>query len=91
MRVAHLEKDQKEQDLVLSVFHATTHTFVGTTAVKIIENHLGKAFIKHSPPMLIQIPGGGGVQMPPPAMMPQMQPSTSEPIEKPKDEQKNAE
>ncbi|MCL4211628.1 MAG: hypothetical protein KJZ68_13315, partial [Phycisphaerales bacterium] len=30
----------------LSVFHATTHTFSGTTAVKIIENNLGRAFIK---------------------------------------------
>jgi hypothetical protein len=31
---------------VLSVFHATTQTFDGTPAVKIIENHLGKAFVK---------------------------------------------
>ena len=49
----NLEDDDKLQDLVLSVFHATTHTFDGTGAVKIIENQLGKAFIKQvvvSPP-----------------------------------------
>jgi len=46
LKVEDLEKDNKLQDLVLSVFHATTHTFDGTGAVKIIENQLGKAFIK---------------------------------------------
>ena len=44
--IEDLEKDQTLQDLVLSVFHATTHTFDGTPAVKIIENHNGKAFVK---------------------------------------------
>lgn len=44
--IEDLEADQEFQDLVLSVFHATTHTFDGTPAVKIIENHNGKAFIK---------------------------------------------
>jgi hypothetical protein len=46
LRIKHLEADQKAQDLFLSVFHATTHTFNGTPAAKIIENQLGKAFIK---------------------------------------------
>ncbi len=46
LKVDRLEADDRLQDLVLSVFHATTHTFEGTPAVKIIENHLGKAFIK---------------------------------------------
>lgn len=44
--IEDLEKKQKFQDLVLSVFHSTTHTFDGTPAVKIIENHKGRAFIK---------------------------------------------
>jgi hypothetical protein len=52
LNIAHLEDDQVVQDLILSVFHATTHTFSGTPAVKIIENHLGKAFIKMVPRML---------------------------------------
>lgn len=44
--IEQLEADQKLQDLVLSVFHATNHTFNGTSAVKIIENHEGRAFVK---------------------------------------------
>jgi hypothetical protein len=51
-----LEADQDFQDNILSVFHATTHTFGGTNAVKIIENHEGKAFIKqqYRPPPIQQ-------------------------------------
>ena len=45
--ISPLEGDGKLQDLSLSVFHATAHTFTGTNAVKIVENHLGRAFIKH--------------------------------------------
>lgn len=44
--VSRLEVDEKFQDLALSVFHATTHTFTGTPAVKIVESHTGRAFIK---------------------------------------------
>ena len=44
--IEQLESDQKLQDLVLSVFHATNHTFNGTAAVKIVENQLGHAFVK---------------------------------------------
>ena len=45
LKVFRLENDQKLQDLVLSVFHATTHTFGGARAARIIENHEGRAFI----------------------------------------------
>ena len=48
----NLEEDQDLQDLVLSVFHATTQTFDGTGALKIIENNLGKCFVK-----LLQVQG----------------------------------
>lgn len=54
--VDDLESDQDLQDLVLSVFHAMTHTFSGTGAVKIIENHLGKAFVKTQQTVVIQQP-----------------------------------
>lgn len=46
LKIRYLEDDQVLQDNVLSVFHATTQTFDGTPAVKLIENHLGKAFVK---------------------------------------------
>lgn len=51
-----LESDQDFQDCVLSAFHAMTHTLSGTSAVKIIENHLGKAFIKTQQQIIIQPP-----------------------------------
>lgn len=44
--VEDLEADQQFQDAVLSIFHATVHTFGGTGAVKIVENHLGRAYVK---------------------------------------------
>ena len=44
--VAALEDDQELQDLVLTVHHACIQTLIETTAVKIIENHTGAAFIQ---------------------------------------------
>lgn len=46
LNIQDLEEDQTFQDLVLTVFHATTHTFAATAAVKIIENQLQRAFVK---------------------------------------------
>jgi hypothetical protein len=57
LKVEYLESDQGMQDFVLSVFHATTHTFNGTAAVKVIENHLGKAFIKQIQQVIVPVPG----------------------------------
>lgn len=45
LKISALEDDQMLQDLVLSVHHAVMHTLGGSTAIKIIENHEGKAFI----------------------------------------------
>lgn len=56
LNIENLEDDQELQDLVLSVFHATTHTFNGTGAVKIIENHNGKAFVKVQQTVQVQLP-----------------------------------
>lgn len=60
LKVVHLEADQTAQNLFLSVFHATTHTFSATSVVKIIENHLGRAFMKQQmiQPFMIQQPPG---------------------------------
>ena len=49
-----LEDNQPLQDAVLTVHHATMHTFQGG-AVKIVENHLGRAFAKLAQPMQVQI------------------------------------
>lgn len=67
--VEDLEVDQVFQDLALSVYHATTHTFNGTGAVKIIENHAGRAFVKAQQQIMIPMqmgqPSPGGPQIPP--------------------------
>jgi Serine dehydrogenase proteinase len=67
MVVSDLETDQTLQDLVLSVYHATTQTFDNTTGVKIIENHVGKAFVKMQRAIAFPFP----VQVPSPVAPPQ--------------------
>jgi hypothetical protein len=61
-----LEGTQVFQDDVLSIFHATMHTFNGTPAVKIIENHLGRAYIKSAPHPVTQIALPGNTPPTPP-------------------------
>lgn len=56
LKIEDLEADQELQDLVLSIFHATTHTFSATGAVKIVENHNGKAFIKMQKTVQVEMP-----------------------------------
>lgn len=43
--VDNLEDDQTLQGLVLSVHHAAMHTLTATPTAKIVENHLGRAWI----------------------------------------------
>jgi hypothetical protein len=70
--VTDLEDDQALQDAVLSVHHATLHTFSGL-AVKIVENHAGSAWVQMGQPIpLQQIPG---LSPPAPAVTPQPPPA----------------
>lgn len=71
--VEDLESDQILQDLVLSVYHSTTHTFSGTPAIKIIENQNGRAFVKIQA-MPAQIIQPQPLQQPP--QLPTSQPPT---------------
>ena len=41
-----LEDDQNFQDYVLSIYHSMTHMFNDQPVAKIVENHLGRAFVK---------------------------------------------
>jgi ATP-dependent protease ClpP protease subunit len=54
LNVKALEEDDVLQDAVLSVHHACMHTLSGTQAYKVIENHLGAAFIQIAQPVIIQ-------------------------------------
>ena len=68
-----LESDQELQELTLSAVHATTLTFDATPAVKIVENHLGKVFVK------MQMPVNVPVQMVPQQQQPTQLPPTPQP------------
>lgn len=62
MNIENLEDDQILQDAVLSVYHAVSHTFSSSPVVKLVENHLGKAYMDTlifpaSPPSIFPIPG----------------------------------
>jgi hypothetical protein len=46
LKVRMLEEDNELQDLVLTSHHCFIHTLMNSPAYKIIENHLGVAFIK---------------------------------------------
>lgn len=50
LNVKRLEDDNELQDKVLSVHHAFYLTLANTQVGKIIENHLGHAYIKNVPP-----------------------------------------
>ncbi len=75
--VDDLETNQGLQDDTLSVFHATMHTFNATACVKIIENHLGKAFLKAAPQVVVPVQQPQQLQPTPP--MPQQQPPSPAP------------
>jgi hypothetical protein len=91
LKIEYLEEDQTAQDLFLSVFHATTHCFNMVPVVKIIENHLGKAFIQHafaqpmwlSPPPTSQ-PPSAPPETPMPAAPPAATQSDEEPLDPPR-------
>lgn len=70
--IEHLEADQKVQELVLSLYHATTITFSLSAVVKMMENHLGRAYmrtIQVAPPSpAAPSPAAPAQQLPPPPM-----------------------
>lgn len=58
LNVSDLEDDQDLQDAVLTVHHTMMHTLSSTGAFKIIENHLGRAFIQSGGQLRFGQPGG---------------------------------
>jgi hypothetical protein len=49
LKIVDMEQDNDLQDLILTVHHAYMHTFANSTATKIVENHLGVAYIESLP------------------------------------------
>lgn len=60
LQIIDLEADQQLQDLVLSVHHAVNHTMNHTGVVKIVENNLGKTFIRRVGVVQIPVPAPSG-------------------------------
>lgn len=56
LEIIALEDDPALQDAVLSVHHTCIHTLSATNAFKIIENHLGTAFIQAIQKVVLQQP-----------------------------------
>lgn len=64
VNVEDLEADPDLENAVLSVHYATFHTLTGGPAIKIIENQMGRAFVKIA--QQVQIPMQVGMPMMPP-------------------------
>lgn len=71
LTIHDLEEDDALQDAVLSVHHAVLITLQSTSAVKLVENHLGAKVVGHQHQMMISPAMGGPVPMPMPMPMPQ--------------------
>ena len=65
LNVENIESDDDFQDLILTVHHCYMHSLMNTLSFKMIENHLGVAFVKQLPPT-IQL-------QPQPLLVPQQQ------------------
>jgi hypothetical protein len=77
VKIEDLETDQRLQDAVLTVHHATFHTLSGAGVIKVIENHLGRGFFKVQQqgvpvhlPVMVPPPGGQPGTPPPPTPTP---------------------
>jgi len=56
LKVVRLENDDTFQDLVLTVHHCYMHTLMNSTVYKIVENHLGTAYMKNVVVQQLMIP-----------------------------------
>lgn len=56
LKIMEIESDQALQDLILTVHHCYMHALMNTTAIKIIENHLGARLIKQQTMVAVPMP-----------------------------------
>lgn len=54
LEIEYIEDDQHLQDLILPIHHCFMHSLMNTQAYKMIENHLGHAFVKKQQQMVMQ-------------------------------------
>ncbi|GAA2125075.1 S49 family peptidase [Arthrobacter humicola] len=56
LKIENLEDSPELQEAVLSAYHVVNHTLSLTGAMKLIENHLGRAYIKSAQQAQMQVP-----------------------------------
>lgn len=56
LNIENLEDATDLQEAVLSAYHAVSHTLSLTATVKLIENHIGRAFVKSVQQVAMQMP-----------------------------------
>jgi hypothetical protein len=66
LRVTDLETDPGLQDAILSVHHSVMHTFAISSTVKLVENHLNRAWMQHGGMQLVVQPGQAPANIPQP-------------------------
>ncbi|MFW9873094.1 MAG: hypothetical protein ACFFG0_08345 [Candidatus Thorarchaeota archaeon] len=75
LKIEMMEDDDEFQDAILTLHHACVHTLSSTPALKIIENHLGKAYITRIQNVPITMPR---MQKMPRKEVPKLPPQNSE-------------
>ncbi len=53
--IEKVEDDQKLQDILLTVHHCYMHSLMNTNSYKMVENHLGVAFVKQQGPVVVPV------------------------------------
>jgi len=54
LKIEEIESHQPLQDILLTVHHCYMHSLMNTLSYKMIENHLGAAFVKQASPVMLQ-------------------------------------
>jgi hypothetical protein len=63
LKIEMMEDDDKLQNAIMSVHHACIHTLTSTGAIKIIENHEGKAFVQAIQSVVVAAPSGPRMEL----------------------------
>jgi hypothetical protein len=77
LEITDLESCDDFQDAVLSVHHAAMHTLSMSPAVKIVENHVARTYVKMAQPQISMMPMM--IQQPPPQAPPPQAPPPAAP------------
>lgn len=55
LAIKRVEDDPQSQDLLLTVHHCFMHSLMNTNSYKMIENHMGVAFVKQQGQVMVPV------------------------------------